>query len=236
MKRILLSIITALLALGFNQLGATTYTDATGDLNANPPNSGDNLAGFTHLDIVGAEIVNSASDIYFTISVAQNPITSPNDWGNYMIGIDSKPGGSTTSDAWARPITMSSGMDYWLGSWVNGGGGSQVWSWNGASWDGPASSGVTILNNTVTFSTSLASLGLNAGDTFTFDIYSSGGGGTDSAVDALANPATSITTWGQAYDSGSLVYSYTVVPEPATLALAGLSGLLIIQRFVRRRA
>lgn len=158
-----------------------------------------------------------------------------------MIGIDSVAAGSTTGgtpgNAWTRPISMSSGMDYWLGSWVNSGGGRQVWSWNGSSWVGPASAGVSISGNSVTYSTSLASLGLSPGNTFAFDIYSSGGGGSDSEVDALANSIISISTWGQAYDSGSSVYNYTVtsVPEPAALALAGLGGLLMIQRFIRRR-
>ncbi|MBK7865582.1 MAG: hypothetical protein IPJ75_00480 [Ignavibacteriales bacterium] len=43
-----------------------------------------------------------------------------------------------------------------------------------------------------------------------FDAYSSGGGGGDGAVDALAKPTTSITSWGQTYtsDATSGIYSY----------------------------
>lgn len=237
-SRCVLSLVVSVFTFAFLPAQATVYSDSSGDLNTSP---GDNFSGFTHLDLIGAEITNNATDIFFTIAVSQSDITSPNNWGNYMIGIDSVAGGSTTGgnpgNAWTRPISMSSGMDYWLGSWVNGGGGQQVWSWTGSSWSGPVSSGVSIAGNSVTFSTSLASLGLSPGNTFSFDVYSSGGGGSDSAVDALADPSISVSTWGQAYDSGSSVYSYTVtpIPEPATLASLALLGSLMGLRLVRRR-
>ena len=74
---------------------------------------------------------------------------------------------------------------------------------------------------------SLSSLGLNVGDTFYFDAYSSGGGGGDSAIDALANPGQSVANWGDNYTStGANLFSYTVVPAPAALAVLGAFGLV----------
>ena len=79
-------------------------------------------------------------------------------------------------------------------------------------------------------------LGLSAGNSFNFDIYASGGGGGDSAVDALANPLQSINDWGVAYNTQSpLTYTVTQVPEPTTLAFLALAGGLMVRRFVRRR-
>jgi hypothetical protein len=88
----------------------------------------------------------------------------------------------------------------------------------------------------------LASLGLAVNDTFYFDAYSTGGGGGDSAVDALANPNVSITAWGQTYTSSTVgsggvgLNSYQVVPEPSTYALLALSGAGLAGYIARRRA
>ncbi|MCE2874757.1 MAG: hypothetical protein LW625_03850 [Planctomycetaceae bacterium] len=74
---------------------------------------------------------------------------------------------------------------------------------------------------------------MSIGDTFSFDAYSSGGGGTDSAIDALANPNFAVSNWGDAYDSGaSTSFSYTLgaVPAPGAIALIGAAGLLARRR------
>jgi hypothetical protein len=97
-------------------------------------------------------------------------------------------------------------------------------------------------NSTLTYTLSLASLGLAINDTFYFDAYSSGGGGSDSAVDALANPNVSITSWSQTYTSSTVgsgglgLNSYQVVPEPSTYALLALSGAGLAGYIARRRA
>jgi hypothetical protein len=87
--------------------------------------------------------------------------------------------------------------------------------------------------STITYGVSIASIGMSIGDTFSFDAYSSGGGGSDSAIDALANPSVAVTSWGQAYDSGtstSLSYTLTAIPAPGAIALVGLAGLVARRR------
>jgi hypothetical protein len=245
MKKILLSsLVTAAFAMSssFAVQGTTSpYTDPAGDIDA-----GISTGGGT-LDILGMEVTNNATDITFTLSLNGN--ISSTDWGNFMVGISTGNTASTnTGNGWARPIQLNSpvgGMDYWVGSWVNGGGGSQLWTY-GTNWSGPAAlagySFAAGATSTITYTMTLASLGLAADDVFYFDAYSSGGGGTDSAVDALANPNVSITSWGQTYTSSTTgggglgLNSYQVVPEPSTYALLALSALGLAGYAARRRA
>ena len=85
-------------------------------------------------------------------------------------------------------------------------------------------------------------MGLAPSDVFYFDAYSSGGGNTDSAVDALANPNVSINDWAVPYTSsttgsgGAGLNSYQVVPEPTTYALLTLGALGVAGYAARRRA
>jgi hypothetical protein len=215
------------------QAQATSYTDAANDID---PTIG---TGGGTLDLLGMEVSNTATDIVFRLTVNGNVGPGGTDWGKFMIGIStgSNAGDSATNgNGWGRPINMNSalgGMNYWIGSWVDGGGGAQLWNYTGSAWSGPASlSGFTFAGNTITYTTSLASLGLSVGNTFFFDAYSSGGGGGDGAIDALANPNVSVTTWGGAYTSGGSnpIYSYTVVPAPGAVALLGLAGLMARRR------
>jgi hypothetical protein len=243
--RILTPLVAALVAIpcvAFAAQGTNSpYADAVSDIDPGF-STGDGT-----LDILGMEVTNNATDVTFTLSVNGNLTTV--DWGNFMIGISTGSTASTnTGNGWARPIQLNSpvgGMDYWVGSWVNTGGGSQLWSYNGASWTGPSplasysfSAGAT---STITYTMTLASLGLAVDDLFYFDAYSSGSGPADSAVDALANPNVSITAWNQTYtssttgDGGLGLNSYQVVPEPSTYALLAISGAAFGGYVMRRR-
>ena len=260
MKNTLLTITAAALLATAGNLQAvegnsSPYTDAAGDIDPGIANAGGTL------DILGMEVTNNATDITFTLSLNGNISTT--DWGNFMIGIST---GSTaitnTGNGWVRPIQLNSpvgGMDYWIGSWVNTStssntntgivttnfGGAQLWTY-GTNWSGPATlagySFAAGATSSITYTATLASLGLAVNDTFYFDAYSSGGGGTDSAVDALANPNVSITAWNQTYTSsttgsgGPGLNSYQVVPEPSTVALLALSALGVAGYAARRRA
>jgi hypothetical protein len=218
-------------------LGAVTYFDSTGDIDPGIAN------GNGTLDIVSMEVTNTPTDLVFQLTLNGNISTT--DWGNFMIGISTGNTANTnTGNGWVRPIELNSplgGMDYWVGSWVNSGGGSQLWTYTGPggtggtgnNWTGPSALGSYSFaggtTSTINYSIPLASLGLAVDDTFYFDAYSSGGGGGDSAVDSLANPNVSITAWDQAYTSSTPspgLYSYTVVPEAShtMLVLAGLAA------------
>ena len=192
---------------------AAVYNDSTGEIDAGLAN------GNGTLDIVGMEVAHTATDVIFALTVNGNVGTT--DWGKFLVGIAMGGTGTTSGNGWGRPINMDSpvgGMDYWIGTWVDGGGGAQLWSYNGASWDGPGSltafSFTPGAQSVLTMTVAKADLGLSDEDTFYFDAYSSGGGATDTAIDALSNPNVSVTAWDQSYtsrtnDTGLSSYSLT---------------------------
>ena len=198
---------------------AAVYTDATNDIAFATPN----------LDISGAEVTNDFTNLKIIVQLIAD--IQATDWGKYMVGIDSKPGGDALGNGWGRPISMSSGMDVWLGGWVDSGGNVEAYNYN-VSWVLSNTYAVTINQFSVEYTIPLGVIGLNPGDTIGFDIYSSGGGGSDGAIDALANPSQTIANWGDSYDSSNMVYTYNLIPEPTVIALAGvgLLGLLLARR------
>ena len=216
----------AIFASAPHRASAVTYSDSTGD--TFPVNG--------IMDITSVEVTHNATDIIFKINLNGNP--TADDWGKYMIGIDSTGGGDSSGNAWARPISMP-GMDWWIGSWADSGNGAEVWKYTG-SWglqsatyaSNPDNVGLTKDTSSVTIKFAYAGLGLT---TFKFDVYTSGGGGGDGAVDALGNPNQTIADWGNSYDSGTLVNTYTI-PEPSSLVLVGMSGLMLTGLLFRRRA
>jgi hypothetical protein len=85
-----------------------------------------------------------------------------------------------------------------------------------------------VSGNTVTWTVSLASLGVGAGQTIYFDIATSGGG-NDPGVDHLSRSDAATPGWGTASTAGGFL-SYTVVPTPGALALLGVAGLVCRRR------
>jgi hypothetical protein len=216
---------------------AATYTDTTGD--GALVGTGGGI-----LDLASVDVNNTPTALTFKLNLVGSPTAT--DWGKYMIGIDSKSGGDPVGNGWGRPIGMSSGMDYFVGSWVDSGNGAEIRSWDGAAWllqsatynPNPDSLGVVKDASSVTISFNLAGLGLAPGNTILFDLYTSGGGGSDGAIDALANLTQTIGNWSDPYNSGSLVAAYTLtpIPEPAIGSLLMLGGLLFLRRGFRARA
>jgi MYXO-CTERM domain-containing protein len=227
------------MALGTGTASADVFGDSVGE---QFPANGDG-GNFSHLDISSVEVTNTPTALSFKINLTGNP-TSP-DWGKYMIGIDSLAGGDTAGNGWGRPISMPSGMDYWVGSWVDFGGGAEVRHYTGSGWvldhasydaANPLATPV-VTSNSVTLTVPLGDLGLSNGGQFSFDVYTSGGGGTDAANDALGNAGQTETAWNGPYSSTGALPSYqvAVAPEPGSLVLLGVAALGVAAPRRRRR-
>jgi len=202
---------------------ATIYTDATNDI----PGDVD-----AFMDITQVDVTNDATNLNVVITFAAEGMVS-NEYARFGIGIDSTTNGSTTADAWNDKIIMSSGMDFWGGGWTVQGtntAGLNVYDASLGDWPewlhgGDGSTwvyywGPEFSSNTVSFGISLATLGLSAGDTFDFDIYSFWNDGYPS--DALG--VSSLIPWVQ-YDSGVNVSTYTVATiAPPTTVFIDVSG------------
>ena len=254
MRLLLCGIAWACLPFAMGAEGTSSpYTDAIGDID--PGIS----TGSGTLDITGMEVSNTSSDINFKLTVNGDVTTT--DWGKFMVGIATgKTDGTLTGNGWGRPINLSYdndpfatqiiGMNHWIGTWVDSGGGSQLFNYNNGTttWDGPATlTSFSFTGGTtseINMSIPLASMGVIPGDVIYFDAYSSGGGAGDSANDSLANPNVAVTGWDGPYTSyaiaagGPGLNSYTVaVPEPGPQALgvAMLTGAAFELRRRRRR-
>ena len=206
MKRSL--IVCAIAASVASAASADSYTDASLDLFDN---------GFDNLDITG---VNMSDDgVNLTIAVTTRGFQN---WTKYMMYFNTT-GAGTTSNGWGRPVNLTSNIDYYIGSWVDApSDNAQFWSWTGA-WNQTGTLTNSVSGNTVSFTMSLASLGLSAGQTIYFDVATSGGG-NDPGVDHLSRSDAATPGWGTASTSGNFL-AYTTVPAPGAIALLGLAGL-----------
>jgi hypothetical protein len=247
MKTLLSGIAGAMLVVTGGTLPAQTYsyTDAVNDIDPGIATA----AGTA--DILATEVTMSPTDLAFKLTVNGNVATT--DWAKFMIGISTgKTAGTTATNGngWGRPINMISpvgGMNFWVGSWVDGGGGAQFWAYDdlGGSWSEIGSTGGGTFPGTFSITSGATSeinytldptlMDLGPSDTWYFDIYSSGGGGGDSSIDALSNPNIAITSWGGPYTS-NVTNGISVVPEPASLAaLASATGAGVAWHLFRKR-
>jgi hypothetical protein len=208
---------------------ADLYTDAAGDIFD---------AGLGNLDILGAEVTNDDTNLYVTVQVAAD-VTAVN-WGKYLLFLDTGDGGAVSGSAgndpynnpWNRRVTATEGIDAFLGSWIDGGGGSLAYNWNGGGWNDEGNLGVEIAAGgdlgAVGWTISLDLLGLAVGDTFAFDIATTGGNDNDPGIDFLSTDVVQ-AGWGE-NSSSPMAASYTVVPAPGVLGLLGLAGLAARRR------
>lgn len=247
---------------------SASYTDAIGDIDPGITTGGGTL-DIVGMEVSNSP---TDITFKLTVNGNVNAGTGGTDWGKFMIGIATqKTDGTLSGNGWGRPINLSydndpfaaqlKGMNHWIGSWVDGssaqaavGGsefytynnGSSTWTRNAATWDaGTYPYPYTVTGgaqSTVQWTFPLSLLNVTFGDQFYFDVYSSGGGGGDSAIDSLANPNVSVTGWGGPYTSytsalgGPGLNSYTVaVPEPSSMAVIGLAGAAIAGQLMRRR-
>lgn len=191
--------------------------------------------GFDHLDIVAVEVTNDATSITFDITL--NADIDATNWGNYIVAINNGSGTASDNPWGPRPMDWGGqGISHWVGTWANDNGsgiGGQVWEHDGMAWSqlgGPSSTDDSQhASGHQVFSISLADLGVGVGDTISFDVMSSGGGGGDPGVDHLSRADFATDNWGMGSGSGQFL-TYTIVPTPSSLALIGLGGLVAGRR------
>ncbi len=221
----------AALALAAGFASADVYNDATGEVFD---------AGFTHLDISSVEVTNDSQYLY--IEVTNSGLVSDTNWGKYLVGIDTGANAgdnSTDPGSWNRNVNWGRGITHFVGSWADDGGalqfGAEIRGFDGANWNllGATYNGDSNIAGTSAgtqlIQVEFASLGLSIGDTFEFDVISSGGNGGDPGVDHLSNALQSTPGWGDQSVAGDFL-SYTLVPAPGTAALLGLGGLAAVRR------
>jgi hypothetical protein len=139
--------------------------------------------------------------------VATNPFTSYG-FNDFVFGT---PGSSTPAGIWTNIETVASGEPL----------SSQ-----------PSTSIPNAVTITVPMSDFAANLSFTPGTTFDFDIMSTGTSAGQTAYDSLAvqGPIQSGTFSSTAQYNATVLDSYTItaVPEPGTLAVAGLGGLSVM--------
>jgi len=202
---------------------------------------------------ISSVIINSdASDITFTINSSQ-PMASYIFYAVELQIVGQAANGSTSLvNPWGEHLGISTGLNSLINTW---GTGASALTYSGGTWnqneaENYSAGGTGSSFATVTFA--LSSLGLSVGNSFYFDAVSSYASPSgQSAYGALAStgyPAESDNSWqpwsgANYYDSATDASStfntgatlYTVVPEPTTLVLVGLGGLLLLcRRFFRR--
>jgi MYXO-CTERM domain-containing protein len=191
-----------------------SYSDATDDLFDN---------GLGNLDISGVGVSDDGTNITFAVTTR-----SFQNWTKYMIAVDSEATAGTGTNAWGRPWDLNGPqIEHFIGSWVDApSSNAQNVTFRSGAWDWSnyETFSNSVSGNTVSFTVSLASLGLSAGQSFSFDVGTSGGGGGDPAVDLLSRSDVATTGWGSPSVSGEF-RTYTVTPTPGAIALLGLAGI-----------
>jgi hypothetical protein len=214
----------------------STYVDASGDIFD---------SSLSNIDILNATFSNDATNLY--LSVAVNADVATTDWGKYLVFIDSTPsigafsglnGNDPFNNPWNRRVGSPAGIDAFVGSWIDGDAGNLNYTFDGSDWN-QNESGMPDLSQAasgiVSWTFSLASLGLSQGDTFYFDVATTGGSNNDPAIDLLS---TDVVQPGWGYNSVSgLNLTYTLAsstPVPGIGGLAALAGCGLAGRRRRR--
>jgi hypothetical protein len=207
----------AVLALAGAAQASVTFNDTVGDVFD---------GGLTNMDILSVTMSNDATNLYMTLRINAN-LASTN-WGKYLVMIDRNGNASgRTDNPWGRNINTNGRQnDVYIGSWIDQEPDSfaQIWTDTGSNWNLDATVGVdrsmTAIGE-IKYTFSLASLGVGLGDTFYFDVMSTGGIGNPPGVDHLSRSTQATGGWNETSVAGDYL-AYTVVPTPGTLALLGL--------------
>lgn len=212
----------------------TTYTDATNDLFD---------SSLTNLDLVSAHFSNDATHLHLSVTVRGDVAATT--WGDYMVFIDSTPSlavpdrndmDGPRGNPFHRGIAAPAGTDAFIGSWLDDGGGNLNYTFESGRWNqkeagtpdlARADSGV------VSWTFSLESLGLAVGDTFHFDVATTGTSNGSSSVDLLSTGSIR-PGWGFDEDS-TLDLTYTVAGSTAVPGVGGIAALAGLGLGRRRR-
>jgi hypothetical protein len=203
---------------------------AVGDIYVDP--TGDIATGNPNLDITQVEVTDDGTDLTMTLSLAS---LDGADWGNYMVFVDHSDGGSGDNDnPWGRDIGGLGGVDYFLGSWLSGGGGWESHGYDNGGWyPEDASYGLgSAVDMTVDWASSSITwvfrdvvAGAAAGDGFDFEVATTGGNWGDPAIDLLGGEGTQ-PGWGQGSTSIDLMhYEFSQIPAPGVVSLLVVAGL-----------
>lgn len=214
----------------------STFIDATGE-NSDP--------SLSNIDILNATFKNDATSLY--LSVAVNADVSATNWGNYLVFIDRTPSIGALSDLnsrdplnapWDRRAGSPTGVDAFVSSWIDGDGGYLNSTWDGSAWT-QNESGTPDLSQAasgiVSWTFSLASLGLSLGDTFYFDVATISDHDDASGIDLLSMDVIRPGWKDDSISGRNLTYTVaSSMPVPGIGGLAALAGFGLIRQRRRR--
>lgn len=238
--KIIISVTSVLVTLALITLPAKAQTTYLGPGVSQGGSAADGAA------ISSVVVQNDANNISFTV----NSTVAQASWIKYYIDIQvngqAASGWAISGDnnSWGNPIGISSGENFFIGTWGTGASLVAEYSGGGSAWILDAPSWVMNNPSSATMTFALSSLGLSVGSSFNFDVLSTygapGGQGAYGALDLGTGVYTAGTPWTpDPYDSATAAgstfstTSYTVVavPEPTTLALLGGGVIfLLVQR------
>jgi len=200
--------------------------------------------------ISSVAVTNNNSNISFTINTTQAMAS----YIFFTVELQIAGQAGSGYDGFANPFTTSIGISSGVNSEIDTyGSGASTYTYSGG-WNqtsfGPYAAGGTG-STFATITVPLSYLGLNVGNSFLFDVVSSytnpEGQSAYSALDSTGYPAESDNSYkpylgtnyydsatdpNSTFNSGASLYTVAAVPEPASLGLLCMSGLML---GIRRR-
>jgi len=179
----------------------------------------------------------AVQDGYLIITLTINGDVGATDWGKYIVSIDADQvagsGGMSqfpnadppTNDAnpWTRNIAIANQQhlaEYFIGSWVDGGGGVQLWRFTGTGspqWQMTGGIGMAVTPgsvSTITYTILLSDLGASYPATLCMEAYSSGSYSYDTANDTVNNPSDDWVWDGQNWQAQATVQNSSCFELP----------------------
>jgi hypothetical protein len=217
------------------ELNPTTTTNASGtETPASIATSGYNYCiGITSGPGAGGDTSTSSDhgNKYGRMISIDPSMGGTTDWiGIFGYGTGTSPGSTT------NPYTSYGFNDYVYGTPSDTVDPAGVWTTkeNVASGEPMSMLGGDTNYNAVTITIPMAdfanNLSLTLGSTFDFDIYTTGGSGNQTAYDSLADQSptqTPLSYNATAQYNGTVLDSYTIVPEPASACILAMGGIAL---------